>query len=232
MSSPGSQYVKQIDLDIARTERDHALFVHRFGVGQAQLFNVLRAYSIFNSEIGYCQGMSGLTAMLLTKLSHCVFITPPPPPPSPNAANSITALDPSQAANSQVDGEGETGVEPGELQVVDMEGVSSRGGSSSAGARSAEDALLPTPEECSFWLLDIIMHGPRFSMNDQYVPGFPMLFQTFQIHEHLLAQHLPLVTMLFQHQGLATSMYATKWYVVSLSLSLCLFHYLSLAVRE
>ena len=36
---------------------------------QNQLYNILAAYSIYNTEIGYCQGMSTLTAFLLMYLS-------------------------------------------------------------------------------------------------------------------------------------------------------------------
>ncbi len=34
-----------------------------------QLYNILAAYSIYNTEIGYCQGMSTVTALLLMYLS-------------------------------------------------------------------------------------------------------------------------------------------------------------------
>ena len=36
---------------------------------QQQLYNILAAYSIYNTEIGYCQGMSTVTALLLMYLS-------------------------------------------------------------------------------------------------------------------------------------------------------------------
>ena len=35
---------------------------------QVQLYNVLVAYSIYNTEIGYCQAMSDITAVLLIYL--------------------------------------------------------------------------------------------------------------------------------------------------------------------
>ncbi|XP_065662231.1 USP6 N-terminal-like protein isoform X2 [Hydra vulgaris] len=57
--------IRQIDLDVNRTYRDHIMFRDRFGVKQQALFNVLAAYSIYNTEVGYCQGMSGIVALLL-----------------------------------------------------------------------------------------------------------------------------------------------------------------------
>lgn len=36
---------------------------------QRQLYNVLAAYSVYNTEVGYCQGMSTVAALLLMYLS-------------------------------------------------------------------------------------------------------------------------------------------------------------------
>ena len=57
--------IRQIDLDVNRTYRDHIMFRDRFGVKQQALFYVLAAYSIYNTDVGYCQGMSGIVALLL-----------------------------------------------------------------------------------------------------------------------------------------------------------------------
>jgi len=56
---------RQIDLDIKRTYRNHFMFRDKKGIGQKALSNILKAYSIFNEEIGYCQGMADLTALLV-----------------------------------------------------------------------------------------------------------------------------------------------------------------------
>uniref|UniRef100_A0A8C1XJR2 USP6 N-terminal-like protein n=1 Tax=Cyprinus carpio TaxID=7962 RepID=A0A8C1XJR2_CYPCA len=60
-----SPEIKQIDLDINRTFRNHIMFMDRFGVKQQSLFHVLSAYSVYNTEVGYCQGMSQIAAILL-----------------------------------------------------------------------------------------------------------------------------------------------------------------------
>ncbi|XP_029001169.1 USP6 N-terminal-like protein [Betta splendens] len=60
-----SAEIKQIDLDINRTFRDHIMFMDRFGVKQQSLFHVLSAYSVYNTEVSYCQGMSQIAALLL-----------------------------------------------------------------------------------------------------------------------------------------------------------------------
>ncbi|ODN03265.1 USP6 N-terminal-like protein [Orchesella cincta] len=57
--------IRQIDLDVNRTYRDNVMFRERYGVKQVSLFNILAAYSIYNSEVGYCQGMSQVAALLL-----------------------------------------------------------------------------------------------------------------------------------------------------------------------
>ncbi|CAJ0586935.1 unnamed protein product, partial [Mesorhabditis spiculigera] len=79
-----SKHVKQIDLDVGRTYRHHAAFRRRYDVKQQSLFNLLVAYSVFNTEIGYCQGMSQIGALLLMFLDeedafwclHSLMISP------------------------------------------------------------------------------------------------------------------------------------------------------------
>ncbi|KRX66554.1 USP6 N-terminal-like protein [Trichinella sp. T9] len=61
---------KQIDLDINRTYRNHVFFRQRYGFKQRSLLNVLTAYSMFNRELGYCQGMNHLAALLLMYFSE------------------------------------------------------------------------------------------------------------------------------------------------------------------
>ena len=56
----GKQYskeVRQIDLDVNRTFRNNEMFRERYNTKQQELFRVLVAYSVYNSEIGYCQGL-------------------------------------------------------------------------------------------------------------------------------------------------------------------------------
>lgn len=60
-----SPAVRQIDQDVNRTFRGHALFRARYGPGQRMLFNVLRAYSVYDRDLAYCQGMAELAAVLL-----------------------------------------------------------------------------------------------------------------------------------------------------------------------
>uniref|UniRef100_A0A8D8VK27 USP6 N-terminal-like protein n=1 Tax=Cacopsylla melanoneura TaxID=428564 RepID=A0A8D8VK27_9HEMI len=62
--------IRQIDLDVNRTYREHIFFRDRYGGKQKELFNVLAAYSVYNLEIGYCQGMSQIAALLLMYLSE------------------------------------------------------------------------------------------------------------------------------------------------------------------
>ncbi|XP_042241426.1 TBC1 domain family member 1-like isoform X2 [Homarus americanus] len=62
--------VRQIDLDVNRTYRDHTMFRKRYDEKQQQLFHVLVAYSMYNQEVGYCQGMSQIAALLLMYLNE------------------------------------------------------------------------------------------------------------------------------------------------------------------
>mmetsp|Transcript_28765 Transcript_28765/g.52419 ORF Transcript_28765/g.52419 Transcript_28765/m.52419 type:complete len:356 (+) Transcript_28765:71-1138(+) len=55
----------EIVRDIHRTFPKHVLYREKQGLGQEQLYNVLRAYSVFNAEVGYCQGMGFICGLLL-----------------------------------------------------------------------------------------------------------------------------------------------------------------------
>ncbi|VDP15058.1 unnamed protein product [Soboliphyme baturini] len=58
-------HVKQIDLDINRTYRNHIFFRRRYDMMQQALFHVLTAYAVYNTDLGYCQGMNHVAALLL-----------------------------------------------------------------------------------------------------------------------------------------------------------------------
>ncbi|XP_076466925.1 USP6 N-terminal-like protein [Babylonia areolata] len=60
-----STFIHQIDLDVNRTFRNHIMFRERYGVKQQALFHVLAAYSVYNTEVGYCQGMNEIAALIL-----------------------------------------------------------------------------------------------------------------------------------------------------------------------
>ncbi|XP_030369084.1 USP6 N-terminal-like protein isoform X2 [Scaptodrosophila lebanonensis] len=60
-----STETRQIDADVNRQFRDNLAYRERYSVKQCSLFNVLNAYSIFNSELGYCQGMACVAGVLL-----------------------------------------------------------------------------------------------------------------------------------------------------------------------
>ena len=55
--------------NLIRTYRDHEMFRERYNSRQQALFHVLAAYSMFNTEVGYCQGMSQIAALLLMYLN-------------------------------------------------------------------------------------------------------------------------------------------------------------------
>lgn len=65
-----STEARQIDSDVNRQFRENIFFRERYNLKQQQLFNVLVAYSMYNSEVGYCQGMSTLAGMLLMYLGE------------------------------------------------------------------------------------------------------------------------------------------------------------------
>ncbi|XP_065829801.1 EVI5-like protein [Oscarella lobularis] len=62
LSSPCEKIIQR---DIARTFPQHDLFKEQNSLGQEALFNVVKAYSLHDREVGYCQGSPFIVGMLL-----------------------------------------------------------------------------------------------------------------------------------------------------------------------
>lgn len=45
-----------------------------FGPGQLALYNLLKAYSLLDPEVGYCQGLCFVAGVLLLHVSKVTFI--------------------------------------------------------------------------------------------------------------------------------------------------------------
>ncbi|EGD74281.1 hypothetical protein PTSG_12425 [Salpingoeca rosetta] len=56
---------KLIQQDLARTFPKHHKFKDKQGDGQEVLYNVMKAYSLYDTEVGYCQGSAFIVAILL-----------------------------------------------------------------------------------------------------------------------------------------------------------------------
>ena len=52
-----------------RTFPGHPYFANPLGQGQLALFNLLKAYSLIDAEVGYCQGISFVAGVLLMHVS-------------------------------------------------------------------------------------------------------------------------------------------------------------------
>jgi TBC1 domain-containing protein 4 len=52
-----------------RTFPGHPYFAKALGPGQLELFNLLKAYSLLDREVGYCQGISFIAGILLMHVS-------------------------------------------------------------------------------------------------------------------------------------------------------------------
>ncbi|XP_056644349.1 ecotropic viral integration site 5 ortholog isoform X2 [Diorhabda sublineata] len=59
---------KVIRRDIARTYPEHEFFKEKDGLGQESLFNVIKAYSLHDREVGYCQGSGFIVGLLLMQM--------------------------------------------------------------------------------------------------------------------------------------------------------------------
>ncbi|XP_072039831.1 LOW QUALITY PROTEIN: TBC1 domain family member 1-like [Amphiura filiformis] len=57
-------------IDLGRTFPTHAYFANPLGRGQLSLFNLLKAFSLLDEEVGYCQGLSFVAGVLLMHLDE------------------------------------------------------------------------------------------------------------------------------------------------------------------
>ncbi|KAK0241603.1 rab-GTPase-TBC domain-containing protein [Armillaria nabsnona] len=63
-----SPHEKAITRDLGRTFPHHDFFTDGEGIGQENLFNVLKAYSLYDTQVGYCQGLPFVVAILLLNM--------------------------------------------------------------------------------------------------------------------------------------------------------------------
>lgn len=63
-----STHEKAIIRDLGRTFPHHEFFHDGQGIGQENLFNVLKAYSLYDPQVGYCQGLPFVVAILLLNM--------------------------------------------------------------------------------------------------------------------------------------------------------------------
>ncbi|XP_075424079.1 TBC1 domain family member 1 isoform X7 [Ascaphus truei] len=57
-------------IDLGRTFPTHPYFSAQLGAGQLSLYNILKAYSLLDPEVGYCQGLSFVAGILLLHMSE------------------------------------------------------------------------------------------------------------------------------------------------------------------
>ncbi|XP_046369394.2 TBC1 domain family member 1-like isoform X2 [Haliotis rufescens] len=58
-------------IDLGRTFPSHPYFATQLGPGQLELFNILKAYSLMDQDVGYCQGLSFVAGILIMHLEEC-----------------------------------------------------------------------------------------------------------------------------------------------------------------
>ncbi|XP_068153122.1 TBC1 domain family member 1 isoform X2 [Drosophila tropicalis] len=63
-----TEHQHAIFIDLGRTFPNHQFYKDPLGLGQLSLFNLLKAYSILDPELGYCQGLGFICGVLLL---HC-----------------------------------------------------------------------------------------------------------------------------------------------------------------
>ena len=70
LSSTEFKFDSEIKRDINRTFPELQFFKEKNSYGQLELYNVLKALSLYNPEVGYCQGMGFITGILLSHMNE------------------------------------------------------------------------------------------------------------------------------------------------------------------
>uniref|UniRef100_A0A6Q2Z7X9 TBC1 domain family member 4 n=1 Tax=Esox lucius TaxID=8010 RepID=A0A6Q2Z7X9_ESOLU len=76
-NTPYKELLKQLTsqqhailIDLGRTFPTHPYFQAQLGAGQLSLYNLLKAYSLLDPEVGYCQGLSFIAGVLLLHMGE------------------------------------------------------------------------------------------------------------------------------------------------------------------
>ncbi|XP_072106078.1 carabin-like, partial [Mobula birostris] len=67
-SAGDRQWLEAIEKDLHRQFPFHEMFLSREGTGQQDLYRVLKAYTVYKPEEGYCQAQGPLAAVLLMQM--------------------------------------------------------------------------------------------------------------------------------------------------------------------
>ncbi|XP_029020193.1 TBC1 domain family member 1 isoform X2 [Betta splendens] len=77
IDTPYKELLKQLTsqqhailIDLGRTFPTHPYFQAQLGAGQLSLYNILKAYSLLDPEVGYCQGLSFIAGVLLLHMGE------------------------------------------------------------------------------------------------------------------------------------------------------------------
>ncbi|XP_076117206.1 TBC1 domain family member 1-like isoform X4 [Mytilus galloprovincialis] len=65
-----TEYQHNILIDLGRTFPEHKYFSTQLGPGQLALYNLLKAYSLLDRQVGYCQGLSFIAGILLMHMDE------------------------------------------------------------------------------------------------------------------------------------------------------------------
>lgn len=68
-----TEHQHAIFIDLGRTFPNHTYYKAALGIGQLSLFNILKAYSILDPELGYCQGLGFICGVLLLHVSLLIL---------------------------------------------------------------------------------------------------------------------------------------------------------------
>ena len=70
LSAGDFKFESEIQRDVNRTFPELKFFKEKHSYGQVELYNVLKAFTILNPEVGYCQGMGFIAGILLSHMSE------------------------------------------------------------------------------------------------------------------------------------------------------------------
>nr|GEZ32634.1 EVI5-like protein [Tanacetum cinerariifolium] len=179
--------------DISRTFPSHVFYQERHGPGQRSLYNVLKAYSVYDRDVGYVQGMGFVTGLLLLYMSE------------EDAFWLLVALL-KGAVHAPMEGLYLEGLPLVQQYLFQFDHL-------------MREYMPKLGEHFTQEMINPSMHIPNSSKIVSMMEGLPLVQQYLFQFDHLMREYMPKLGEHFTQEMINPSMYGSQWFITVFSYS-------------